>query len=337
MNLIETLLSEIKSINTKYEMIAQKNGSNFNIFNVLSIRSDEVKHSKFITELLCNKGLHNQGRLFFDLFIDCLNNHNEILLSRNELDNFKKINYKVIVEEDIGETNDENATGGRLDIVIKGDDNGVIVIENKVFAKDQFKQLVRYKNHYPHSLLLYLTPDGKTPDEKSKSADGLVKNHHYFCVSYKGLITKWIEICIQKVIDKPFIRENLLQYLHIIKSITNQAETMEQSNEVQNTILKSMENYLSAEKIAGEFENAKGSLLASFWIEVKEEIEKKYPNKKVDFTKEDFVKEAISAIFIKEDGKKIIGIEPLNGSHTQKRFSSLYIGNFIPNKKGKKH
>lgn len=328
-NLLE-LLRNVSTINDKYEIIAQKTGNNFNIFDVLNIKSDEVKHSKFLAEILNSKGLHNQGNLFFLLFLDCLNkkykehfssSHSKSLISLKQTDNI------VLVEESVGEIDLENATGGRLDIVIKGKKGDIIVIENKIYANDQKDQLKRYHNKYPTSILLYLTLNEKEPSDLSKS--DLKKDVDYFCISYKEFITNWIELCIQKVINKPFIRENLSQYLQIIKSLTYQSETMEQSNEIINSILNNSDNFLAAKEIAGTFENAKNYLLYNFWTDVKSSIENKYPEKTVEFTKgENFTKDAISAIFIKADNQETIGVEPLNGLHPQKQFRDLYIGLF---------
>lgn len=329
MDNLSEILSQVNGINDRYEMIAQKTGNNFNIFNVLNIKSDEVKHSKFLAELLSSRGLHNQGNLFFLLFLDCINKkYNEHLsLSHSKsLISLKETNNIVLVEENVGEINLENATGGRLDIVIKGEKGDIIVIENKIYAGDQKYQLKRYYNKYPNAILLYLTLDEKDPNEESKL--DLKKNEGYYCLSYEEFITNWIHLCISKVIDKPFLRENLSQYLHIIKSLTNQSETMEHSIEVRNAILKNLDNFMAAKEISGTFENAKNHLLYTFWIDVKKSIESKYPNKSVEFTKENFTRDAISAIFIKENNKETIGIEPLNGLHPQKQFRNLYIGLF---------
>jgi hypothetical protein len=175
--------------------------------------------------------------------------------------------------------------------------------------------------------LLYLTKFGDNASELSTI--DLKNNQDYFCISYKGLITDWIEKCISVVIDKPFLRENLSQYLQIIKSLTNQSHTMEQSKDIINKLLASKENFTAARLIYGEFENAQYALLKCFWLDVKEQIESKFEKVSVYFTKpDDFVTDVISALFIKTSEGRIIGIEPLNGKHQQKRFSNLFVGIF---------
>ena len=47
---IEMLLSEISHISKKYEILNQKTGGYFNIFNIVNIESDEVCICRFIHE-----------------------------------------------------------------------------------------------------------------------------------------------------------------------------------------------------------------------------------------------------------------------------------------------
>jgi hypothetical protein len=325
--IIDNLISSVEEVNKKYELIARKTGNNFNIFNILNVQKDEVKHSKFLAELLNCNGIHNQGQIFFILFLELLKKEHSELDNSVIVNCFYHSENKIILEESIGDIDLDESKGGRLDIVIKGENDNIIIIENKVDAKDQHKQLRRYKNNYPNSLLLYLTKFGDNASELSTI--DLKNNQDYFCISYKGLITDWIEKCISVVIDKPFLRENLSQYLQIIKSLTNQSHTMEQSKDIINKLLASKENFTAARLIYGEFENAQYALLKCFWLDVKEQIESKFEKVSVYFTKpDDFVTDVISALFIKTSEGRIIGIEPLNGKHQQKRFSNLFVGIF---------
>ena len=56
---LQHLLEKVALINTKYEDIAKITGENFNVFNILGMRSDELVHSKIIAELLNPKILYN--------------------------------------------------------------------------------------------------------------------------------------------------------------------------------------------------------------------------------------------------------------------------------------
>lgn len=69
---------------------------------------------------------------------------------------------------------------------------------------------------------MYLTLWG---DEASKeSADGVT----YHCISYRTTIFKWLDKCMQLSVQRPLIRETLIQYSNLIKELTNQ--TMEDFN-----------------------------------------------------------------------------------------------------------
>ncbi len=106
-----------------------------------------------------------------------------------------------------------------------------IVMENKINAGDQPRQLLRYHNfanHHPH-ILVYLTLDGKMPSVNS--AAGLECGKHFVCISYKNDISRWIERCLSMAISKPLIRETLHQYLYILKTITD--TIMEENDKTQ--------------------------------------------------------------------------------------------------------
>ena len=116
-----------------------------------------------------------------------------------------------------------------------------IIIENKIFAGDQQNQLLRYYNFDKQGILLYLTLNGNEPSEWSTNNE-IQNNKDFHCISYKVFITNWLEKCIVLSKDKPKVSETIFQYLHIIKSLTNQPETMEHSIEVRNAILKNLDN-----------------------------------------------------------------------------------------------
>ena len=73
-NKFKELLGKVKKITAKYEEIAYLKGENFNVFNVLDRRTDEVRtHSAMIVELLNPKGSHGMGDIFLSFFIDIVN------------------------------------------------------------------------------------------------------------------------------------------------------------------------------------------------------------------------------------------------------------------------
>ena len=135
----EFLLKNIKSILKQNKELEKLTGENFNIFIVLNKHKDEVKtHSAFISELLNPNGSHGMGNVFLRHFFEMLIQND--YLSTVEMDNLNET--RVEVEKAVGNILDINS---RLDIYISNK-NIQICIENKIYAKDQPKQLERYKN-----------------------------------------------------------------------------------------------------------------------------------------------------------------------------------------------
>lgn len=222
------LLKNISVIRNKYDEISKVTGDKFNIFSILHLESDEVRlHSRLIGELLNPNGSHNQKGLYLKLFIDTLNL--ETTYSNDEIDN-----ATVIVEENIGNISDDYENGGRIDLVVKFPNNAQqIVIENKIWASDQFRQLSRYKNEYPSAHIIYLTPFEKKPSEES------IGETHFdvVCITYAKEIKEWIINCLKETYSLPLIREVLNQYLNLINKLTNQSTNIKMENEIIDTIL----------------------------------------------------------------------------------------------------
>ena len=218
MEKLQRLLDEVRLILKKAEVEkkeADRRGESFNIFNVLGVTSDETRtHSAFIAELLDPNGSHGLGDQFLRSFIntvDCLRSWN-----------FDTKSAKVHKELSIGGKNEDCSEGGRIDIAVES--NGkAIIIENKIYAGDQEKQLVRYYNYGTKNCsngfrLLYLTLNG---DDASKySREKLVVNEDYYTVAYNHEISDWLQRCIEFSVRRPLIRETLIQYQSLINQLT---------------------------------------------------------------------------------------------------------------------
>ena len=126
MNKYKLFLENINLIDKKYQILKSKD-ENFNIFSILRNEYDEVNlHSKFIVELIKNK---TYGYKFLILF-----------LKKIGIDFFEIKDYQVFGEYTV-------KNNGRIDILIKiysKIEKKVIVLENKIYAEDQFQQLKRY-------------------------------------------------------------------------------------------------------------------------------------------------------------------------------------------------
>lgn len=231
---ITHLLSQISGICRKYEEIAEITGENFNVFKVLGLTTNEVRtHSAFLAELLNPKGSHGCKDAFLKLFVEEFN-----------IKEFNTENAITQVEKHIGFINDKYTEGGYIDIIITSKDNHAIIIENKIYAGDQYKQLYRYQNYGAKSLnnfkLIYLTLDGIEPTDESK---GTLTKEDYLCISYRDGIINWLERCKKEAVSKPLVRETITQYINLIKRLTNQTINNKMSKEIVEQILESKSNF----------------------------------------------------------------------------------------------
>ncbi len=211
-NNVEKLLNEIgKLVVAQNERTKERysHGELFNVFNILGLESKEVRlHSALLAELLRPNGMSGVGNAFQKAFLAILG------LPENYI-----VDGKVSVELSIGTTTDTE--GGRIDIIME-DGNHAIIIENKIYARDEPAQLLRYtnfaKNNYPYGYrLLYLTLDGK------EASDDSAQGCPYQCISYKNEISKWLAECARISFDRPLVRETIRQYINLIKQLTNQS------------------------------------------------------------------------------------------------------------------
>ncbi|NRT12473.1 PD-(D/E)XK nuclease family protein [Flavobacterium sp. 14A] len=215
----DALLEDYTAMRKEYYRWNRKKAERYNIFQVLNIRHAETKtHTPFLINLLNPKGSHAQGLLFFNLFIAAIAPE-----SKKHL--FKDLNiYNLRLKEE------KSTEDGRLDIFIESfglKDRFVIVIENKINAGDQEKQLERYYNHClkegyndNNILLVYLTKSGtkasdgsitKLEQKRLKEVDTLVN------ISYRKDIRKIVKAFIKQS-DSRKVKFITKQYLSIIKS-----------------------------------------------------------------------------------------------------------------------
>ncbi|MBV7440502.1 PD-(D/E)XK nuclease family protein [Weeksellaceae bacterium TAE3-ERU29] len=215
---MKELIEKIKILNRYQKQIDKLTNDNFNIFKICGVNHYEVTHSSILAELLSNKGSHNFETKFLKLFLDTLKQDNII-----ESDFvFSLSDIEVTTEFSIG-------LGGRIDIIVKNRDQ-CIIIENKIYARDQFEQLKRYeeyaKRNFKSYQLLYLNLWGDEASEQSS------KGVDYKVVSYEHTIVNWLEKCIEISARKPIIRETLIQYVNHIKYLTNNTQLSQMNTEI---------------------------------------------------------------------------------------------------------
>lgn len=285
---LQSFLNQVKTINNSYERVKSLTGENYNIFKLLGVESSELLHSKILGDFLNPKGSHRQGSVFLELFIQTLigneaknfenaDNEEDTLNLKKILTKFNSSKASLKLEESIGriKNTEETNEGGRIDIFLRDENNKSLIIENKIYAGEQYKQLERY-NQYGNEkttdfLIIYLTLNGDKPTSINNE-----NSSKLLCVSYKEHIINWLDLCKKEVVNLPIIRESISQYINLLKKLTNQTENQNQAMEIQNLILK---NYETSKLISQNFEkaiyNLNNKILASLKPKIEEFVKEK--------------------------------------------------------------
>lgn len=289
MNELQKLLNEIGKIKKSNDNIANATGNRFNVFGVLGVDHYETQHSKILAEFLNPQGSHGSQELFLKEFVK---------QNIEEEFEFDCKNAKVYTEYYAQDK-------GRLDILIEQKDGKkAIIIENKVYAQDSDKQLIRYKefakkygkNNYK---ILYLTLYGN--EASMQSADGV----KYKTLSYANDIIKWLEECAKISIHKAMARETINQYVNHLKQLTGQDMTAKEQEKLVEVCLKNDENLKNAFEIAEKIGEIKSKLLHKNLIEISENFPLDFDEEKKVFSSLQWKSIGIEKVVIVENNGKI--------------------------------
>ena len=217
---IQQFFREVENICTHEQELQEerhRKGENYNLFSILNIERYELKHSALIANLLDPKGSHGCGDAFLRAFFEIALKERAYLFEDCTLPHSDTEYYTGPIAGD---------TGGRIDILVKSSRYGLI-IENKIYAGDQDKQLTRYDNYGRETfgadgyLLVYLTLYGCDASKES-TATKSAEEVGYLRLSYAEDILRWLEQCVRLADNKPLVRESLNQYIRTIKQLTYQ-------------------------------------------------------------------------------------------------------------------
>lgn len=212
----DALLDDYTAMRKEYYSWNRTKAERYNIFHILNIRHAETKtHTPFLINLLNPKGSHAHGLLFFNLFINAIAPES------------KKHLYKDLTISNLRVKEEKCTEEGRLDIHIESvglKERFVIVIENKINAGDQDKQLERYYNHClkegytdDNILLIYLTKSGYEASDYSMSKENrerLKKVDVLVNMSYRTDIKKTLKMYIKQLNSRK-VKFITKQYLDI--------------------------------------------------------------------------------------------------------------------------
>ncbi len=266
--------------------------------------SYENYHSGAIAYLLNPKEQHKHGLEYLNLFIK-----NCGLPIKEEI-----IYAEVYTEKHTDEKR-------RIDIFIKINADTCIIIENKISAKDQDKQLADYYKYailnpnYTNIYVLYLTLDGHAPSDKSfeNEEKGDELRGKYCNISYREHIIDWLESLTSKD-EERYLRSAVEQYLYTIKKLTGQTKmekiiidlfekykfTFNELQELENASKQQRKN-IPCDIYNSLVEFCKVKTESSFSLEMKTSCE--------DFKKQESNKEEIRHFTLLLGGKYPISIE----------------------------
>ncbi len=185
-----SISDKINTIRNDNKGIELRDAPRFSVFDY--INADENKLSDIIADLLNRQGKHGQGNVFLLEFLKLIN-----------LENIDQGKFQSVKRE--APTRLINRTQRRMDILIEFG-NQAVMIENKPWAADQYKQLSDYREHlyreYEENFtIIYLASHNARPSEESiaeNELNQLIDKSQFIQISFDKDLVAWIERCLEK-------------------------------------------------------------------------------------------------------------------------------------------
>ena len=246
----------------------------YNIFTLFHGFSDEVNlHSNFIASLLDPNGDHYKNDLFLKLFLETCG-IDDFSIDTSGATVFKEFKH--------------------IDIYIS-DGKKHIILENKVYAKDQPTQIARYIKAIQNEgakesdrvkdediYVLYLHPDGELPKENSLGGYKLNKDNtklekdgssiNFKVISYGNEILSWIDRCKNEVSNITDLNVFLSQYKDVIEMIYDRYKRIDKM-ETAKFVEIFKENYTAVSEIANNYQEMRKKIIDGFFKNVKDILE----------------------------------------------------------------
>ena len=247
---VNVLLEEVNRIADKNDELTKESQENWNIFLILRQAHDEENlHSAFISELLDPNGPHDLGTVFADSFFKLF--APEFTVSQTT---------QVVKEKYLGQG------VGRADIYLQTADQ-IAIIENKIWAHDQPRQMRRYheclqRDSKSSGTLIYLTLNGKEAPIGKPHFD-------YVRISYEKDILEWLDQCMKDAEGHLSLHSTIKQYIYLVRKLTHQLTNKEMNTKLEEAIGKDLE---AAELIGQHLRSVKLKLVAGFLQSVYSEL-----------------------------------------------------------------
>ena len=205
-------------------------GEYFNLINIVGKETCEVgTHTPILADLLNPFGSHGQNIRFLKIFLEKLG-----------IEIYYNSNIKVEREKGfcITRKDESKSITGQVDICIESQDH-IIVIENKIYALDQPKQLYRYFQYaYKQSQIkkisiIYLSMKDQKPSKQSFGEIVADEEGKYFCnindqrkdidiyvINYGDHINEWLEVIASSCSIDSNLTSGIRQYRNLIQQMT---------------------------------------------------------------------------------------------------------------------
>lgn len=238
----------------------------YNIFTLFHNFSDEVNlHSNFIASLLDPNGDHYKGDLFLKLFLETCG-IDDFSIDTSTATIFKEFKH--------------------IDIYIS-DGKKHIILENKVYAKDQPTQIARYIDTIQKEgakdediCVLYLHPDGKLPDNQSfgdyhTRLLGENPSIKFKVISYGKEILEWIDKCKNEVSNITDLNVFLSQYKDVIEMIYDRYKRIDEMNN-EDLVKIFKDNYRAVSDIVSNYEQTRRKIIDEFFKNISDNLKGMY-------------------------------------------------------------
>ena len=244
-NISKSLIEVRKKVKEEMEKLPPQ----FNVFNSINLLNHENYNSNLFANFLEIKFKYNGNEISFaKLFLKYLT---EEFGWEFDLDNIKIEDIKIKRELSTEERK-------RIDIFIGYKGKFAVIIENKIWAEDGYKQLENYYNHvknnyikkenYDKIYMIYLTPYEREPSENSLNKELYKKEGSELYGKFKNIkhkeIGKWINDSILENEEFSFLhnedKENNKNDYKILKSALIQIIDNEKSISGENKEIDDM-------------------------------------------------------------------------------------------------
>ena len=232
-------------------------GTDYNIFSLLDAERDEVGTHELMLFTILNFKIDY-----------CVKNEfiQQLLVYFGVPKSFQKEEWKVEKEHYTSE--------GRIDLFLRttGKHKKCIVIELKIDAEDQKRQLERYEEYvctknYEDYRIVYLTLDGREPSSQSM---GNMKQNKLLRMSFEEHILPWLEECIHICQEYEIESSFIQQYRILLQKIVGEENMQENICELV-TSSKDLKACMQIEQALPEI---KGKLLYHFLNEIHKKLKR---------------------------------------------------------------